>query len=58
MWLRDVNRRVFEELGVDVEDMGFLLRGPRIEVEVDVNAVEHDAEADSGGEDYEEENAK
>ena len=59
-WLGDVDGRVFEERGVEAEDVGFLLRGPRAEAEaeVDVGATEHGAEADGGGEDYEEENAE
>nr|POE76862.1 hypothetical protein CFP56_58065 [Quercus suber] len=61
IWLcssKDVNGRVFEEHGVEVEDMGFLLRGPRTKAEVDVGTTEHGVEADGGGEDYEEENAE
>ena len=57
-WLRDVGEHVFEESGVEVKDKGFLLRGPHAEAEIDVGVAEHGAEADSGDEDYEEENAK
>ena len=38
--------------------MSFLLRGPRVKAEVDVGAAQHGAEADGGGEDYEEESAE
>ena len=57
-WLEDVNGCVFEERGVEVEDLGFLLQGPRTKAEVDVDAAKHGAEANDGGEDYEEENVE
>ena len=38
--------------------MGFLLWRPRVKAEVDVGAAQHGAEADGGGEDYEEESAE
>ena len=38
--------------------MGFLLWRPRVKAEVDVGVAEHGAEADGGGEDYEEESVE
>ena len=57
-WLGDFNGCVFEERGVEVEDLGFLLQGPRTKAEVDVGAAKHGAEANDSGEDYEEANVE